>query len=158
MTSAKDPAGRFWGKVDLGGPIPTDPWIPLSTGCWLWTGALSAKGYGHFKVGTTAEESPARAHRFAYEQLVGPIPAHLEIDHLCRVRHCVRPEHLDLVTTRTNVLRGKAPTAENARKTECVNGHSLEDPANVYQWQGRRKCRECRRAADRRYYARQVNG
>lgn len=156
MVSARPPVERFWEKVDFNGPLPPDPWIPLSTGCWLWTAALNAYGYGHFGVGTSSRDAPVRAHRFAYEQLVGPIPSDREIDHLCRVRHCVRPEHLDLVTTRTNLLRGRSFAAVNAHKTHCVNGHSLKDQDNVYAWRGRRKCRTCHREADRRYYARKV--
>ena len=157
---ARPPAERFWEKVDFDGPIPLEPWIPLSTGCWLWTAALNAYGYGHFGVGMSSRDAPVRAHRFAYEQLFGSIPSDREIDHLCRVRHCVRPEHLDLVTTRTNLLRGRSFAAVNAHKTHCVNGHSLEDQDNVYAWRGRRKCRTCHREADRRYYARKaaVNG
>jgi hypothetical protein len=65
------------------------------------------------------------AHRVIYEYLVGPIPDGLSIDHLCRVRHCVNPAHLEPVTHRENVLRGQAPTAVNGRKTRCKRGHEF---------------------------------
>ena len=67
------------------------------------------------------------AHRIGYEQLVGPIPKGLELDHLCRVRHCVNPDHLEPVTHKENTLRGSCPAAVNARKTHCKRGHPLTD-------------------------------
>lgn len=70
--------------------------------CWLWTGARNAKGYGTIRDG----KRQRNAHRVAYELFVGPIPAGLVIDHLCRTRNCVRPDHLDPVTNQVNVKRG----------------------------------------------------
>jgi HNH endonuclease len=84
---------RFWAKVDQGD----------GTGCWLWTGAKLHGGYGHMRGGT----ADTTAHRIAYELLVGPIPKGLEIDHLCRVRACVRPDHLEPVTRAENDRRGR---------------------------------------------------
>lgn len=89
--------------------------------CWNWTGYLNL-GYGVFKS--------KRAHRVAYEHLVGPIPEGLVIDHLCRNRACVNPEHMEPVTNKENVLRGIGPSAQAARLTHCVNGHELK-PENL---------------------------
>lgn len=81
---------RFWAKVEV------------TSGCWLWTGAPDRKGYGHLHVAGRS----VKAHRFAYELLVGPIPAGHVIDHLCRTEGCVRPDHLEAVRQVTNVRRG----------------------------------------------------
>lgn len=76
-------------------------------GCWLWQGALNTKGYAVLSVGGRGGRRHY-AHRLSYEIHVGPIPAGLQIDHLCRVRRCVNPAHLEPVTNRENVLRGIA--------------------------------------------------
>ncbi len=129
---------RFWTKVDKTGT------------CWLWTGAKKATGYGVFRK--HADQNPRPAHRLAYEELIGPVPEGLELDHLCRVRACVNPAHLEPVTGRVNILRGFSPPAQNARKTECINGHPLI-PENLYL-HGQRKCKTCHKAAVGRYLAR----
>lgn len=93
------------------------------------------------------------AHRVAWETVNGPIADGLVVDHLCRNRGCVNVHHLELVTSVENVMRGEGITAQNARKTHCVNGHELLDD-NVYRdKQGDRHCVICRRAAERRYRA-----
>ncbi len=71
-------------------------------GCWRWTGSVTPQGYGMFAF----SDEGKRAHRVMYELLVGPIPEGLTLDHLCRVRHCVNPEHLEPVTLAENVRRG----------------------------------------------------
>lgn len=122
----------------------------IGDGCWQWTAARSASGYGVFWV----DGRNASAHRVMYELMVGPIPAGLDIDHLCRNRLCVRPAHLEPVSERVNTLRGTAPSAVNAHKSECRRGHALAG-ANLYvNPRGERQCRECQRAACRRYEAR----
>lgn len=129
MTAA-DAATRFWAKVEK-----TDT-------CWLWTAAL-VKGYGRFY---DTDMRPVGAHRWAYELLVGPIPEGLTIDHLCRVRRCVNPDHLEVVTQRENVAR--VPP-----KTHCPHGHAFT-AANTYIRKPKadglrpaRQCRECARLA-----------
>jgi len=120
---------RFWEKVRA---LPVDD----PDACWLWQGALSG-GYGQI--------CGEWAHRFSYRFLVGPIPEGLQIDHLCRVRHCVNPDHLEPVTQQVNIRRG-----EWATRTHCVNGHPF-DEANTYRppsKPGWRYCRECFRLRD----------
>lgn len=123
---------RFWSKVRQ-----TDS-------CWLWTGATS-DGYGRF----AHEGRTDVAHRLAWRALVGPIPDGLHIDHLCRVRRCVNPEHLEPVTCRENVLRGIGPSAEHAVKTHCPAGHEYT-PENTYRYRNMRMCRACRAQARHR--------
>jgi hypothetical protein len=83
-----------------------------------------------------------RAYRFAYQVLVGPIPSGFELDHLCRVRCCVNPDHLEPVTKAVNSHRGTSPAARHYAKTECVNGHPF-DEQNTRRWRGRRFCKAC---------------
>lgn len=125
------PEVRFWTKVRL---TPT---------CWLWTGHTN-HGYGHFWHGT----GMVYAHRWAYERLIGPVPEGLQLDHLCRNRACVRPDHLEPVTGRENTLRGEGITAVFARATHCRHGHPLTVTG------ARRRCLTCQADADRRYKTR----
>lgn len=124
--------------------------IRFTDGCWLWIGTITTAGYGHFKM----NKRLYLAHRMIYEHLVGPIPDGLTLDHLCRVRHCVNPAHLEPVTYRENVLRGIGRSAENARKTSCPAGHEYT-PENTYRWRNKsRECRACHRERERRRNAR----
>lgn len=130
---------RFWSYVDK------------TKLCWLWTGSKNPNGYGQINVFVDGKRGIARAHRVSYEMANGPIQPGLKIDHICRVRHCVRPDHLEAVTERENILRGIGPTAINARKKNCPRGHPLSGE-NLYSWtNGKRSFRECRicRAAHR---------
>ena len=88
------------------------------------------------------------AHRWAYQNLVGEIPDGLVLDHLCRNPSCVNPDHLDVVSQRENIVRGIGPSAINAMKMTCVNGHPFP---HEYQQGRRRKCAECHRKTDERY-------
>lgn len=126
-----DRAERFWSKVE-----PTGF-------CWLWKES-TVKGHGSFFL--SRAEGKAYSHRWAYEHLVGPIPEGLELDHLCRVRHCVNPDHLEPVTRRENFLRGYAIGARSVREGKCRKGHEYT-PENTYtRNDGRgRMCRTCGR-------------
>ena len=119
--------------------------IAVGDDCWEWTGARSG-GYGRFSFGGRI----AYAHRIAYEIWVGPIPEGLQIDHLCRNRACVRPDHLEPVTHKENILRGVGLTAKHAVKTHCPHGHLYDGRDN----RGKRICRRCRADAKRRHQER----
>ena len=104
-------ASWFWTRVE---PEP-------NSGCWLWIGDLSPNNYGRVEIGTRSR----RAHLVAYELLIGVPPADLDADHICRVRPCVNPWHLEFVTNKVNILRGVSFSAVNARKTACPRGHEF---------------------------------
>ncbi|GGH34102.1 HNH endonuclease [Microbacterium album] len=129
-----DIEARFWSKVDKSGD------------CWLWT-AATTYGYGRFAI---TKRQMIGAHRFAWETVNGPVPDGMVIDHLCRIRLCVNPAHMEVVTNGENVLRGEGLSALNARKTHCKNGHEFT-PENTIVTKNPsgngRACRECRRAA-----------
>lgn len=120
--------------------------VPFS-GCWLWIGGLSSDGYGSFSV----QRRHIKAHKFAYLERFGEVPAGLELDHLCRIRCCVNPDHLEPVTHRENVARGNSVSALNASKTHCPRGHSYSIATRGIM---RRVCLICEREANRRCYAR----
>ncbi|WP_316886350.1 HNH endonuclease signature motif containing protein [Ralstonia thomasii] len=122
--------------------------IPES-GCWIWMGALDRDGYG--QIG--ARGKSLKAHRASYEMFTGPIPKELHIDHLCRVRACCNPHHLEPVTPRENVLRSEGVAAACAVKTCCVNGHPY-DETNTGVHNNKRYCRECKKKRNREYTAR----
>ena len=128
-------AERFWAKVRK---TPT---------CWIWTAALD-DGYGQFWY----DGRMVRAHRFAYELVIGPIPDGLEPDHLCENTACVNPDHLEPVTHQENMLRGNNPVAKNAAKTRCNLGHLLSGSNLYIHPNGGRRCRECSRLARHRHY------
>ena len=115
-------------------------------GCILWPRAIGKDGYGRVAINGRI----LLAHRVAYEAARGPIPQGLQIDHLCRVRACVNPAHLEVVTSRVNSLRGVGPAAINALRTHCPRGHAYT-PENTY-WRGRsRACRACRHESNRSF-------
>lgn len=113
--------------------------VDAETGCWVWTGAKQKDGYG-----TISDNGRRPAHRVSYERFVGPLIKGLTIDHLCRNRLCVNPDHLEQVTFKENVLRGVGPTAVNARKTHCIRGHELTKENILPNAKGR-VCRQCNR-------------
>lgn len=130
---------RFWDKVRF-----TDS-------CWLWTAYIGATGYGKFRMGRTQ-----LAHRVAYAALIGPIPAGLTLDHLCRVKSCVNPAHLEPTTIRENNLRSPRSLISVAvAQTACINGHEFtEENTRTRRVNGRdqRECRTCVRARKRDWW------
>lgn len=124
--------------------------VLVTEGCHFWMGAL-VEGYGQF----WADGRLALAHRWAYERWRGPLPPYgrptkEQIDHLCRNRSCVNPFHLEIVSPRTNTLRGNGVTARRAAQTHCINGHALSG-RNLYRVPktGWRQCRTCKRLRER---------
>ncbi len=116
--------------------------INLDAPCWLFGGAITRNGYGQVRrKGVTLY-----AHRYMWTLMRGPIPAGMQIDHLCRVRHCINPQHMEVVTHRENLRRGEGITARLARKTHCPHGHEYTE-ANTYRPPSTRHriCRECHR-------------
>lgn len=138
---------RFWRKVNKSDP----------DGCWLWTGATASGGrYGSFSLGSAYTPTVQPAHRAAYQLLVGTIPDGAVLDHLCRNTLCVNPAHLDPVTQRENIMRGLAPTAENAVKTHCKRGHEFTPENTGLNTDGGRACLACRRSEDGRRRGREA--
>lgn len=132
---------RFWARVEK-----TD-------GCWNWTGYLF-RGYGSFYPTARAR---TLAHRFVYELVRGPIPKGLVIDHLCRNRACVRPDHLEVVTGAVNTLRGETISARFKAQTHCKYGHAF-DAANTRRDQkGGRVCRACHLRRTHEFRARRAS-
>jgi len=123
--------------------------------CWLWAKGIMGTGYGQLFVRGSKPYKMVRAHIAVYEALVGPVPEGLELDHLCRVRRCVNPDHLEPVTHRENVLRGTAiakAVAHQRAKTHCPRGHPYNKENTYYRpGNGDRGCKICRRAAVRKH-------
>lgn len=130
-----DAAKRLMAKVDFS-----------TTGCWL-SRAAKNKPNGYAQI--TRSGKYGLAHRFSYELFVGPVTKGLQLDHLCKVKHCVNPEHLEAVTASTNVRRSDSCCARNARVTHCPHGHAY-DEENTYMNGGKRFCRTCGRNRKKR--------
>jgi hypothetical protein len=114
---------RFWAKVQ-----------PDPSGCWIWTGALNSRGYGSWGTNGIARST----HRVTYEAFVGPVPTGLTIDHLCEVKACCNPVHLEVVTRAENSRR------HYRRQTHCKYGHPLSGSNLKVRSNGQRRCIECR--------------
>ena len=121
---------RFWAKVNK------------TETCWLWTASTTTAGYGQFHY---EARRMVMAHRMAYELIVGPIPDGLELDHLCRIRRCVNPAHLEAVTRKENVRRGLC----GAMVTVCPRGHEYTTENTRLDTKGWRRCRTCHRDWER---------
>lgn len=149
---------RFWRKVDASGGLDA---------CWFWTASVDGGGYGEFVP--VRNEKKAKAHRFAYELLVGPIPDGLELDHLChtedltchpirqepcRHRACCNPWHMEPVTHAENLRRGRSDPNRlgrvEAAKTHCKWGHPFDEANTYITPRGYRNCRACMRRSDER--------
>ena len=108
--------------------------VKFSEDCWEWQGTLS-EGYGLIWI----DGKNMRTHRVSYQLLIEAPPEDMELDHLCKNRRCLNPEHLEIVTSKENILRGDGPPAKNARKTHCIRGHLLvQHPSRAHRY-----CKEC---------------
>lgn len=113
---------------------------PNENGCLVWQGSVTTSGYGQLRGD---DGRLVTAHRLAWVSEHGPIPDGLVLDHLCRTRLCCNVAHLEVVTQRENIVRGTGPSAANARRTHCNQGHSLVE-GNLYALRsGRGTCRAC---------------
>lgn len=132
---------KFWTQIKVD-----------KSGCWIWTGGKSGT-YGMFHDAQRLPRRTHMVHRISYMNLIGPIPEEMTIDHLCRVRLCINPLHLEVVTRGENVLRGVGTSAQNARKTHCDNGHAFDEENTHIRKEGHRECRACARNRARIYRA-----
>ena len=124
---------RFWSKVDK------------TETCWLWKATLTKQGYGKFRM----PNRTVLAHRFSYELNGGVFVDGLVLDHLCRVRNCVRPDHLEQVTFRENVIRSiefRSPNIVRVRgkdRTHCLEGHEFTAENTETWFDNFRRCKTC---------------
>ncbi len=135
-------ARRFWAKVNKSSGV-----FKLVQGeqseCWTWQSSMLPKGYGTTKY----KGKGIAAYKLAYMLSIGPVPDGLELDHLCRTRRCVRPDHLEPITHLENIRRG---ICANREKATCLKGH----PFDVIRKSGKRDCSVCHKALVRAYHLR----
>jgi len=124
---------RFWEKVNI------------TETCWLWTASVVKGAYGHFGL---RHGTMVYAHRFLYEQIFGPVPVGMELDHLCRTPACVNPFHLEPVTHQENTSRGDVGN-HNKSRVHCLRGHPFDEVNTYIDPRGKRQCRACRRLRER---------
>ena len=151
IVSSMPNADLFWTNVDK-----TDT-------CWLWNGSMWRTGYGRFWDRDT--NMRRAAHLLSYEMLVGPVPEGLQLDHLCRVRHCVNPDHLEPVTAGENQRRGylagrskpgsppgtlQGGALVHLAKTHCPNGHPYSGDNLYVTPKGHRVCKACKNTPERK--------
>lgn len=132
-----------------------DKYAISDDGCWEWTGKINVYGYGVVSLSRTeigGRQGSRMAHRVVYESEIGPIPEGLDLDHLCRNRKCVRPDHLEPVTRKENLRRGRGD--HSGGKTHCKRGHEFSPENTIVTKSGHRNCRECGRIYQRAYNAR----
>ena len=121
------------------------------TPCIQFAGTISDQGYGRIYIGAGKWR---RAHRMVWLLAGRTIPDGMQLDHLCRNRACVNLDHLELVTSKQNTLRGVGPTAKNARKEYCPNRHGLHGINLRTDKRGRRSCKTCQKVHDQKYKSR----
>ncbi len=144
-------------KAVLRKPRPTAKerffkFIQKTNSCWIWIGARCGGNGGKAEYGAFAHsKKQGYAHRFSYELTNGPIPKGLHIDHLCKNKLCVNPDHLEAVTHRENLMRGETLPGINAKKTYCKREHEFTTE-NTYVTPKGRSCKICRNNAVKEWY------
>ena len=126
---------RFWGNVNQHDVANSDP-----LQCWPWK---KPRKHGYGRIFYRGKE--LQAHRVSYELINGVIPDGCEIDHLCRNPSCIKPSHMEAVPSKENTRRGIGPTAINAAKTACPQGHPYTLENTYLPPRGGRYCRICKR-------------
>lgn len=135
---------RFWSKVKK------------SEGCWTWLGYSNRRGYGQVIL----QGKVIGAHRAAWSLSGKELPKFklgLSLDHLCKNKLCVRPDHLEVVTTAENTLRSDNICMQNKAKTQCKNGHMFTQENTVIRRSGHRDCRACLRIRSSRFYYKHIS-
>ncbi len=141
---------HFWTKVNKDGPVvvrdgawPIAAPAPPRTKCWLWTACLAANKYGHFWDGK--RQQMIVAHLWLWEQENGPVPDGLQLDHRCRIYHCVRPSHLEPVTAQVNAQRSLTYLngQHEREKTHCPQGHPYDEKNTMHKANNKRVCKTC---------------
>lgn len=120
------------------------------TPCFPWPGFRNRDGYAKVSM----RGKCFSVHRLVYENVKGKIPHGLTIDHLCRNRHCINPDHMEAVTARENTLRGNCPAALNKRRSHCLHGHPLFGDNLILDKDDQRGCKKCQRESRREHAAR----
>jgi hypothetical protein len=124
-----------------------DRLVRTEEGCWLWPGGKSGNGYAKVAFTRDGRRHFRVLHRLLYEVLRGPVDEDLQLDHLCRVRNCCNPDHLEPVTGSENLRRGVGVGGDNFNrfKTHCPKGHPYDEENTIYRSNGSRGCRTCGR-------------
>lgn len=139
-------------RVAVMAPTPRPPFDRLmanvskpdgETGCWFSGLRPDSKGYAQVSESSSGHVRMLRGHRVTYEELIGPVPEGMELDHLCRVRACINPSHMEPVTHRENVMRGEGISASAAARTHCPSGHAYLP--GLVSSRGTRYCPTCRK-------------
>ncbi len=124
--------------------------VIADSGCITWIGAVKPNGYGTI----SRKNKTIHAHRYSYEHYVGEIPKGMQLDHLCGVRNCVNPIHLEAVSQKENLRRGSSPSAKNSRRSHCIHGHLLSgDNLYIRLGRGGRMCKTCGKERARMHMA-----
>jgi len=129
--------------------VEDGPMGPFLSRCWVWRRHISPNGYGIIGVKIGDGWQNKQAHRVSYESFIGPIPSGLDLDHLCRDRRCVNPNHLDPVTRSENLKRSPLMNRQG-HKTHCPRGH----PYSGVNSRGGRFCHKCAAATALKSYHR----